>query len=154
MRVYSVADLESKALMARRDASDALGRAATVYRVIAELPRRFRSAAMRACVDRPYLLECNPRRWPDGKYHLLDRHYRPWLGHDVAHYAADLRAVGLESWRESSAVQVEFLKSCVPLVDDALQRSPRPGHLHRLAEILDALAALHDAPLERPCDAG
>jgi hypothetical protein len=120
-----------------------LTRTASAYRLIAEIPAHCRSLAMRVCVERPYLFERNLRRWPDGKFHLLDRRYQPWSGHEIAHTADDLRDVGLDAWQRSSAVQVDFLESCWPLVDDVLQNFPSSKwrrHLRTLAGMLDNLA--------------
>ena len=45
-----------------------------------------------------YGFERNRQRWPDGNFHLIDRGYLPWRGHQIALSGEQLKGLGYDDW--------------------------------------------------------
>lgn len=86
---------------------------------------------------KPYMFERNEARWPDGKFHLVDRGYTPFK--HVAFTEDELRQLGFQEWAKSkycwSGVDGGYF-----VMDDQLGRNADPVGLKWLARLLMAVA--------------
>lgn len=123
------------------DASDVLRRVARRYREIAAMPDMRSGAVAMGMVLHPFRFERDARRWPDGRFHLVDRKFRRWCEADIACTRDDLIALGVVAWARSQIGAAGYLSPfVVHVVSDSIVRAPHAIHLQRLANLLDGIA--------------
>jgi hypothetical protein len=91
---------------------------------------------------RPYLFELNSDRWPDKRFHLVDRGYNLFNGMDFERHELD--AMGLKEWGESrycAGVGID----AYPVMDDRFMQLADRSGLRRLARLLVEIAVQTDA---------
>lgn len=85
--------------------------------------------------NRPYCLEQNRGRWPNGAFYLVRRSYKELGG---LHFTeAELKALGVWDWAMESE---DSTFGMVPLFDNDLLVLPDPKRLRQLARVLIRLA--------------
>jgi hypothetical protein len=85
---------------------------------------------------RPYVLERNLKRWPDGLFHLCDRGYEPFKG--VALSDAQLHALGLPAWNE--AYGQHGGEDAFTILGDDLRYARSAVMLKQMARLLASIA--------------
>ena len=94
-------------------------------RVVRQLPPLHHALALDLMSDwRMYCLERNCKRWPDGKYYLLDRGYQLWRAHRIGLTTEELDALAVREW-ERRAIVTAFGAQFHPLQADCFQHRPR-----------------------------
>ena len=131
-------------------AADALDAAADHIAAVATLPSGHRRTGL-GLIDnyRPYCFEKNNDRWPDGRWHLLDRNYDHWIDHCISFTRDELVVLGLERWECSRGVVAGCGKHGFMLADDCLWYSPTRWKLLHLAGAMQRLAEAVDQMTEK-----
>lgn len=91
---------------------------------------------------RMYCFERNVKRWPDGKYYLLNRGYQFWRGHRIACTRSELTALGLDEW-DRKAILCAHGEDWAPMEADCFHLAPRRKlelYVELVGRLADALA--------------
>jgi hypothetical protein len=86
---------------------------------------------------RMYALEKNVQRWPDGLYHLVDRGYQLWRGHDIAFTREELGEIGVDEW-DTGFVRIQYTPTIRPLQAECFQHHPQ-SNLAYFAGLVDRI---------------
>jgi hypothetical protein len=81
-------------------------------------------------------------RWPDGKYHMLDRDYEAWRDHNIAFTKEELEALGVIEWYK--ATDIAYTGGIWPMQADDFPRFERygvPQYARLVARIANACKA-------------
>jgi hypothetical protein len=92
---------------------------------------------------RMYTFEKNTRRWPDGKFYLLNRSYQFWRGHRIAFDREELTALGCDEW-DRRVIRCAHGMTCLPMEADCFHHAPRrqlKSYVDLVARLADAVAA-------------
>ncbi len=119
---------------------------ASTLTLAATLPGKYHADALDLVRDwRVYGFEKNLKRWPDGRWYMVDRKYQLWRGHEFALTRLEVSALGVGTWsRESSDVA----SGPTFLWMEPTHFRNNPGRrLAKYARLVRALAdAVHDVP--------
>jgi len=124
---------------ASRAADDLMRYAERLCSMAAVLRPNQVGAALRWGTDwRMYGFERNFKRWPDGRFYLLNRGYQHWRGHQIGFSPTALSALGCDEW-DRRVIVLAHDQDFLPLETDCFHRSPR-RHLGRYAALVKRIA--------------
>ena len=125
---------------ARSMAERELRRWASALSILSAAPGSVARPMLSLLGPRPYLFERNPRRWPDGLFHLVERGYEPFGLPGLSE--EQLRAAGVVAWTKTRWQRLAFADGMYPLTDDAFMNAATPLGLRRLSQLLYAVLEL------------
>ena len=132
----------------RRGVDTLLTHARALDRIVKRFPTNLHeSALMLIWPDRIYCFEQNPRRWPDGRWYMLDRGYDFWRGYRISFTREELVELGVEKWVKSRAIVAGFDDDMLPMASDCFQYNPRRW-LSAYAKLVGRIALAHEARVD------